>query len=411
MTTTDTGHAVDRVASRLQGTGPSPMMLLAARAADMRANGRDVISLATGEPDFDTPEHIQMAAVEAMRRGDTHYTFVDGIKPLKSAVRDKFARENGLEYALDQIGIYTGGKHIIFNALTATVEPGDEVLFGWPTYPSYIDAIRICGGTPVGITTDASASFKITPDALDNAITRNTRWFILNSPSNPTGVAYSRDELAALASVLLKYPQVLILSDDIYEHLLYTQTPFATIAEVEPRLIDRTLTMNGVSKAYSMTGWRLGYAAGPAWLIRNMATVASITVSCPSSISQAAAIAALNGPQDARESFRRTFHERRDLISAALDTAPHIECPAPDGAFYLFPSCKAALGRITPAGRKLTTDTEFAEYILEDAGVAIVPGSTFGAPGHFRASFASDTNELQKAASRIAEATEKLVEA
>ncbi|MBX3598825.1 MAG: pyridoxal phosphate-dependent aminotransferase [Rhizobiaceae bacterium] len=402
------GNNAVHVAARLSGTGPSPMMMLAARAADLRAQGRNVISLATGEPDFDTPSHIQDAAVEAMRKGDTHYTFVDGTKAAKAAVRDKFLRENELSFDENEVGVYTGGKHVIFNALSATVDPGDEVLFGLPTFPSYIDAIRYCGGVPVGVETQASGGWKLTPDSLDKALSPKTRWVILNSPSNPTGSAYSRAELHALAAILLRYPQVLVLSDDIYEHLLYSPEPFATIAQVEPKLASRTLTMNGLSKAYSMTGWRIAYAGGPAWLVKAMATVASITVSCPSSISQAAAVAALTGPQDARNAFAETFRQRRDLFVASLNQAPHLRCPLPDGAFYVFPSCEAAIGLVTPKGKRLASDADFAEYILDEANVAIVPGSTFGAPGHFRASFALDTQQLLEAAKRIKKATEAL---
>ncbi|WP_433995487.1 pyridoxal phosphate-dependent aminotransferase [Bradyrhizobium macuxiense] len=377
------------------------MLALVARAASLRSVGRDVISLALGEPDCDTPTHIQEAAFIAMRNGDTHYTASDGTKALKEAIRRKFERENSLTFALNEISVGSGAKQVIYNALAATVDEGDEVIVPLPYYPSYVEITRLVGGEPILVHTQPQNGFKLTPELLERAITTRTKWLILNSPSNPTGTAYSAGELRALAEVLGRHPQVWILADDIYEHLLFADQPFATLAAVDSRLKARTLTVNGVSKAYCMTGWRIGYGAGPAALIASMATIQSQITSCPSSISQAAACAALDGPAGVIDRLRSTFRFRRDLVTTELNRIRGISCAVPDGAFYVFPNCSRVLGRYSPAGRELVTDVDLAHYLLEDAGVAVVPGSDFGMPGHFRISYAADEALLRESVKRI----------
>lgn len=397
-----------RLSARVRRIAPSPMLKLAAKAASLKAAGHDIISLATGEPDFDTPEHIRRAACDAIEGGDTHYTAVDGTAPLKAAIVRKFRRDNGLEFRPDQISVGAGAKQVIFNALAATIDAGDEVIVATPTFPSYIEIVRMFGGTPVIVETGPETGFRLEPAALKQAITPRTKWIILNAPGNPSGAVYSRDQLKALADVLLANEHVWILADDIYEHLVYAEVGFETIAAVEPRLAGRTLTVNGVSKAYCMTGWRIGYAGGPAPLVTAMATVQSQVTSCSSSISQAAAVAALDGPQDVLHSLRDAFRARRDAVVAELAKIPGVDCQVPDGAFYAFPSCKRLIGLTIPGGGPISGDRDFAAYLLDAAGVIVVPGSDFGTPGHFRISYAADTAELLEAVRRIGTAVSAL---
>ena len=394
-----------RLAARMKTLAPSPMLKLAAEAARLRAEGRDIISLATGEPDFDTPEHIQAAAIAAMRAGDTHYTAADGTPALKQAIMRKFARENDLKFAQDQISVGSGAKQVIFNALAATVGEGDEVLVPVPYYPSYLEMTRMLGGTPVTIAGDEAQ--RLTAAALEAAITPASRWLILNAPGNPSGIAYSRDELAAFAEVLRRHPHLWVMADDIYEHLLFSGR-FATLAEVAPDLGGRILTVNGVSKAYCMTGWRIGYGAGPAPLIRAMSTVQSQIISCPSSVSQAAAVAALDGPASVVDELRAAFDARRVRIVEALVRIEGVSCPLPDGAFYVLPDVSALIGRSRPDGRPVGNDADIAEWLIQDAGVIVVPGREFGAPGRFRISYAADTALLDEACRRIAASLGKL---
>jgi aspartate aminotransferase len=379
------------------------------RAAELKAEGKDVIGLGAGEPDFDTPDHIKEVAIAAIRAGDTKYTAVDGTKPLKQAIAAKFKRENGLDYALDQVTVNSGGKHTVFNAIVATVDAGDEVLIPTPYWVSYPDIVHVAGGTPVFIHTSLDTGFRVTPEALDRAITPRTKWIILNSPSNPSGAAYSAAQLRALADVLLKHPHVWILSDDMYEHLLYDGFEFATIAQVEPKLYERTLTMNGASKAYAMTGWRIGYAAGPKPLIKAMATLQSQSTSNPCSISQAAVVAALNGPQEFLKERAAAFQQRRDLVVSMLNAAPGLNCPTPEGAFYVYPGCAGLIGKHTPDGKALMSDTDVTRYLLEAVGVAVVQGGAFGLSPHFRISYATSSAILSEACTRIQKACAALV--
>lgn len=399
------GNAPLRLAARMKTLAPSPMLKLATEAARLRAEGRDIISLATGEPDFDTPEHVQTAAIAAMRAGDTHYTAADGTPALKQAIMRKFARENDLEFAQNQISVGSGAKQVIFNALAATVDVGDEVLVPIPYYPSYLEMTRMLGGTPVVI--DGDEKQRLTAEALNAAITPASRWLILNAPGNPSGVAYSRTELASFAEVLRRHAHMWVMADDIYEHLLFSDR-FVTLAEVAPDLRDRILTVNGVSKAYSMTGWRIGYGAGPATLIQAMSTVQSQIISCPSSVSQAAAIAALDGPSAVVDDFRAAFNVRRTRIVEALRRIDGIFCPLPDGAFYVLPDVSALIGRRRPDGRPVENDADIAEWLIQDAGVVVVPGREFGAPGRLRLSYAADAELLDEACRRIAASFAKL---
>jgi aspartate aminotransferase len=389
------------LSTRLAAIKPSPTMAATALAAKLKAEGRDVIGLGAGEPDFDTPDHIKAAANAAIARGETKYTAADGTPALKKAIAAKFKRENNLDYAIDQITVACGGKHIIFNAMMATLNPGDEVIIPAPYWVSYPDIVLLMGGAPVVPVAGMDQGFKITPAQLDAAITPKTKWLILNSPSNPSGAAYSRDELKALASVLMKYPHVWVLTDDIYEHLVYDGFDFATIAEVEPGLLDRTLTMNGVSKAYAMTGWRIGYAAGPKELIKAMGTIQSQSTSNPSSISQAAAVEALNGPQDLLPSWRASFKERRDVVCAMLNDAPGLNCSVPQGAFYVYPDCTGLIGKTTSDGKILEDDSAVATWLIESEGVAVVQGAAFGLSPAFRISYASSLDVLKDACQRI----------
>ena len=380
---------------------PSPTMAVTAKAAELRAAGQDVIGLGAGEPDFDTPDPIKQAAIAAIGRGETKYTKVDGTPELKAAIIAKFKRENGLDYAPEQITVNAGGKHTIFNAMMASLNPGDEVLIPTPYWVSYPDIVLIAGGTPVMVETSIDSGFKVTPDALAAAITPKSKWLIFNSPSNPSGAAYSRDEIKALTDVLVDHPRLWVLTDDMYEHIVYDGFEFATVAQVEPRLYERTLTMNGVSKAYAMTGWRIGYAGGPAELIKAIAKVQSQSTSNPCSISQAAAVEALSGAQDFIPERAKVFQERRDLVVSMLNQADGISCPTPGGAFYVYPSCAGAIGRKTPDGRTIESDLDFVTYLLEAQGVAAVHGEAFGLSPHFRVSYATSTELLEAACQRI----------
>jgi aspartate aminotransferase len=389
------------IASRIGRIKPSPTVAAGQKARELRAQGRDIISLDAGEPDFDTPDSIKEAGITAIRTGQTKYTPVDGTVALKEAVAAKFKRENGLDYGIDQITIGAGGKHVLFNALMATLDPGDEVIVPAPYWVSYPDMTILAEGTPVIVECPESKGFKLQPEDLERAITPKTKWLIMNSPSNPTGAAYSRAELKALADVLMRHPHVHVLNDDMYEHLVYDDFEFATIAQVEPGLYDRTLTVNGVSKSYAMTGWRIGYAGGPAPLIKAMAKIQSQSTTNPSSISQAAAVAALNGPQDFIAERAAAFSERRDLVVSMLNQAKGITCHRPEGAFYVFPSCAGTIGLKTPAGKEIASDEDFASYLLTEAGVSVVFGAAFGLSPFFRISYAASTESLEEACRRI----------
>ncbi|MDP9137797.1 MAG: pyridoxal phosphate-dependent aminotransferase, partial [Pseudomonadota bacterium] len=371
------------------------------RAAELKAQGRDIIALAAGEPDFDTPDNIKDAAIAAIRRGETKYTIVDGIGELKRAIIAKFKRENGLDYRPAQVSVGTGGKQVLFNALLATVNPGDEVIVPAPYWVSYPDIVRLADGVPVFAPTTLERGFKLQPEALDRAITAKTKWLVFNSPSNPSGAAYSQSELKSLTDVLVEHPHVWVLTDDMYEHLVYDDFNFVTPAQVEPRLQDRTLTMNGVSKAYCMTGWRIGYGAGPERLIKAMAKLQSQSTSNPSSIAQWAAVEALNGPQEFIARNNTVFKERRDLVVSMLNQAKGITCPTPQGAFYVYPSCAGAIGRSSPSGRAIRTDADFVSELLDCEGVAVVHGAAFGMEPHFRISYATATLALEEACQRI----------
>jgi aspartate aminotransferase len=396
------------LAARLSAIKPSATMAATARAAELKAEGRDIISLGAGEPDFDTPENIKDAAIAALRAGDTKYTAVDGTPALKAAIVEKFRRENGLEYEISQITVACGGKHILFNAMMATLDPGDELILPAPFWVSYPDIVLLAGGTPVAVEAPLAQEFKITPDQLAAAITPKTKWLILNSPSNPTGAAYTRDELKALADVLLAHPQVWILTDDIYEHIVYDNFEFTTIAQVEPRLYERTVTMNGVSKAYAMTGWRIGYAAGYEPLIKAMAKIQSQSTSNPCSISQAASVEALNGPQDFIPQRAEAFRERRDRVVELLNQAPGLTCAMPAGAFYVYPGCDGLIGKQSADGKVLKDDLDVAAWLLETEGVGVVAGAAFGVSPCFRISYATAMDVLEDACSRIIHACESL---
>jgi|TARA_B100000315_G_scaffold192385_1_gene182815 aspartate aminotransferase len=397
-----TAAALDRIK-------PSPTLAVTAKAQELRAQGRDVISLGAGEPDFDTPDHVKEAAIEAIRSGETHYTPVNGTPALRQAIADKFKRENGLDYGLDQISVGCGGKQVLYNAIMATVDPGDEVVIPAPYWVSYPDIVLLAGGQPVVVDSGLDSGFKVTPDSLAAAITPKSKWLILNSPSNPSGAAYSRDELAALGRVLLDHPQVWVMSDDIYEHLVYDGFEFATIAQVVPELQDRTLTLNGVSKAYAMTGWRVGYAGGPVEVIKAMAKIQSQSTTHTSSISQAAAVEALNGTQDFLTDWVATFAERRDLVVGILNQATGLSCLSPEGAFYVYPSCAELIGKKTPEGSVIANDSDFVTYLLESEGVAAVQGAAFGLEPYFRISYATSTEALEEACKRIQRACAALV--
>jgi aspartate aminotransferase len=396
------------IADRLHRIKPSATIFIANKAMALKAEGRNVIGLAQGEPDFDTPQNIKDAAKRAIDRGETKYTQVDGTPELKKAVCAKFKRENGLDYTPQQISVGTGGKQVLFNALLATVNPGDEVIVPAPYWVSYPDIVLLCDGTPVAVTCPQNNGFKLRPEDLDAAITRKTKWLILNSPSNPSGAAYTAAELKALAEVLMRHKEVWILADDMYEHLTYDDFVFTSLAQVEPGLYGRTLTLNGVSKAYCITGWRIGYGGGPTELIKAMAALQSQSTTNPSSISQAAAVEALNGPQDFIPKHQAIFKQRRDLVVDMLNRCKGIRCPVPEGAFYVYPSCAGAIGARTPEGKVIETDMDFAAYLLDAEGVAVVPGTAFGLAPHFRISYATSNEELSEACTRIARACAKL---
>lgn len=396
------------LAPRLSKVKPSPTLAITKLAQELKAQGKDVIALGAGEPDFDTPQHIKDAAIAAMAAGKTKYTAVDGTSELKQAICAKFKRENGLDYKPNQIIVSNGGKQVIFNTILATVGPGDEVIIPCPYWVSYPDIVNLAEGTPVFIMGKAERGFKISADDLEKAITPQTKWLILNSPSNPTGAAYTAAELRALADVLLKHPQVWILADDIYEHLVYDGFEFKSIAQIEPKLIDRTLTLNGVSKAYSMTGWRIGYAGGPEHLIKKMAEVQGHSTSNASSISQAAATAALNTPMTFIAEWRAAFKKRRDMVVDALNKIPGITCAKPEGAFYVYPSCAGLIGKVTPEGKVLQTDEDVCNYFLNSEGVAVVFGAGFGYAPYFRISYAASEASLMDACGRLKRACERL---
>ena len=380
---------------------PSATLAVTARARELKREGRDVIGLGAGEPDFDTPDNIKAAAIEAIHRGETKYTDADGMPELKAAIVAKFARENGLTYETNQIHVASGGKPVIYNAFVATLNPGDEVIVPAPYWVSYPDMVLLAGGEPVTVIGEEADGFKLRPEVLDAAITPKTKWLILNSPSNPTGAAYTRAELEALAVVLRKHPQVWILTDDMYEHLVYGDFDYVTMAQVAPDLYDRTLTCNGVSKAYAMTGWRIGYAGGPKPLIDLMRKVASQTTSNPSSISQWAAVEALNGPQDFLAERSAAFEKRRDLVVSMLNQATGIRCPTPEGAFYVYPSIEGVIGKTTPSGVVITDDEVFTAELLNQEGVAVVQGAAFGLSPYFRISYATSEAVLEEGCRRI----------
>ena len=389
------------IADGLSRMKPSATMAVTQKARDLKAKGREIISLSVGEPDFDTPDHIKAAGIKAIERGETKYPPVCGIVPLREAVAAKFKRENGLDYKVAQTIVGTGGKQVLFNAFMATMNPGDEVLIPAPYWVSYPDMVLLCGGTPVTVPTLLAHDYKLRADELDRAITPRTKWLILNSPSNPSGAAYTRDELKALTDVLLRHPHVYILTDDMYEHLVYGDFVFTTPAQVEPALYDRTLTMNGVSKAYAMTGWRIGYAAGPERLIKAMDILQGQQTSGACTIAQWAAVEALNGPQDHLPMFKRAFEERRDLVVSMLNQAKHLRCPSPEGAFYVYPSCADAIGRKTPEGVTIENDEDFVSALLDQQGVAVVQGTAFGSGPNFRVSYATSTSVLEDACRKI----------
>jgi aspartate aminotransferase len=390
------------LADHLKRIKPSPTIAVTDKARALKAAGRNVIGLGAGEPDFDTPDNIKEAAIKAIREGRaSKYTNVDGIAELKQAVAAKFKRENGLGYKPSQVTIGTGGKQVLYNAFVATLNPGDEVIIPAPYWVSYPDMVNLAGGTPVEVVCSMENGFKIRPEQLEKAITPKTKWFLLNSPSNPTGGAYSRAELKALTDVLMRHPHVHVMTDDMYEHLVYDDFEFCTPAQVEPKLYERTLTINGTSKAYCMTGWRIGYAGGPEPLIKAMAMIQSQSTSNPAAASQWAAVEALNGPQDFIARHNKIFKERRDLVVSMLNQANGIKCPTPEGAFYVYPSCAGTIGKTASTGKKIATDEDFVTELLEAEGVAVVQGTAFGLGPAFRISYATKTEDLEEACRRI----------
>ncbi|WP_108881179.1 aminotransferase class I/II-fold pyridoxal phosphate-dependent enzyme [Anderseniella sp. Alg231-50] len=389
------------IADSLTRIQPSATIAISTKAMELKAAGRDVIGLSAGEPDFDTPDNIKEAAIKAIRDGRTKYTPVDGVPELKQAICAKFERDNGLKYKPSQVSVGTGGKQVLFNALLATLNPGDEVIVPAPYWVSYPDIVLLGGGKPVFVETTLDNGFKLQADALEAAITPKTKWLVFNSPSNPSGAAYSHAELKALTDVLMRHPQVWVLTDDMYEHLVYDDFKFVTPAQVEPALLERTLTMNGVSKAYAMTGWRIGFAAGPEILINAMRKLQSQSTSNPSSISQWAAVEALNGPQDFIASNNEKFKDRRDLVVSMLNQARGLSCPTPEGAFYVYPSCEGLIGKTTPSGHLIKNDEDFVTALLADEGVAAVHGAAFGLEPFFRVSYATSNEALEDACERI----------
>jgi aspartate aminotransferase len=390
------------LAEHISRIKPSPTIAVTDKARALKAAGRNVIGLGAGEPDFDTPDNIKQAAIKAIQSGKaSKYTQVDGMPELKEAVAGKFKRENGLNYKTSQITVGAGGKQVLYNAFMVTLNPGDEVIIPAPYWVSYPDMVLLAGGKPVEVVAGMESGFKIRPEALERAITPRTKWFLLNSPSNPTGAAYTQAELKALAEVLKRHPHVYVMTDDMYEHLVYDDFKFFTPAQVEPSLYERTLTINGTSKAYCMTGWRIGYAGGPEPLIKAMAMIQSQSTTNPAAVSQWAAVEALNGPQDFIARHNKIFKERRDLCVSMLNQSNGIKCPTPDGAFYVYPSCAGTIGKTSPAGKKLVTDEDFVSELLEAEGVAVVHGSAFGVGPAFRISYATKTEDLEEACRRI----------
>ena len=390
------------LADQLKRIKPSATIAVTDKARALKAAGRDVIGLGAGEPDFETPDNIKLAAIRAISEGKTSkYTAVDGMPELKAAIARKFKRENGLDYKPSEIIVGTGGKQVLYNALVATINPGDEVIIPAPYWVSYPDMVLLAGGEPVAVATTMKTGFKMQPEALEQAITPKTKWIIFNSPSNPTGAAYARAELKAVTDVLLRHPHVHVMADDMYEHLVYDDFEFFSPAQLEPRLYERTLTVNGVSKAYCMTGWRIGYAGGPEPLIKAMAMIQSQSTSNPTAVSQWAAVEALDGPQDFIPKHNKIFKERRDLCVSMLNQAKGIQCPKPEGAFYVYPSCAGTMGKTAPTGKKLATDEDFVTELLEAEGVAVVQGAPFGVSPAFRISYATATSALEEACTRI----------
>ena len=387
---------------------PSATLAQTNKVMELRAAGKQVIALQAGEPDFPTPDNIKAAAIKAIEENQTRYTTVDGTLALKQAIVAKFKRENGLDYKTNEVSVGTGGKQVLYNALMATLNPGEEVIMAAPYWVSYPDMVMLAGGTPVVVETSIDTKFKMRAEDLEAAITPNTKWVLLNSPSNPSGAAYTRDELKAITDVLMRHEHVWVMTDDMYEHIVYEGFQFATPAQVEPALFPRTLTVNGVSKAYSMTGWRIGYAAGPQPLIKAMSKIQSQSTSNPSSISQAAAVEALNGPQDFIEERQVNFQERRDLVVSMLNQTNGITCATPEGAFYVYPSCAGLIGKKTPDGKVIESDLDFANYLLESENVAVVQGEAFGLSPYFRISYATSVQELEEACSRIQRAAAAL---
>ncbi len=388
------------ISDSLKKIKPSPTIAVTQKARELKAAGKDVIGLGAGEPDFDTPDNIKQAAIKAINDGDTKYTAVDGTPALKKAIVEKFKKENNLDYTTDQITVGAGGKHVIYNAMMATLNDGDEVIIPAPYWVSYPDIVLLAGGKPVVMECDEKQGFKINPSDLEKFITPKTKWIILNSPSNPTGACYSENDIKAIAAVLEKHKHIYILSDDIYEHVTYEGFKFFTIAQIES-LKERVLTMNGVSKAYSMTGWRIGYAAGPKDIVKAIAKIQSQSTTNPSSISQAASVEALSGTQDFIKKRADSFQERRDFVVNALNAIDGIECLNPDGAFYVFPSCKGLMGKKDPNGNEIKSDTDFVQSLLENSGIAVVQGSAFGLEGFFRISYATSMDNLKKAMDKI----------
>ncbi len=396
------------LADRLNRIKPSPTMAVTGRAQELKAAGHDVIGLGAGEPDFDTPDNVKQAAIDAIKAGDTKYTAVDGTPALKKAVSAKFKRDNGLDYAPQQINVGVGGKQVLFNAILATVDEGDEVIIPTPYWVSYPDMVLLAGGTPVFVATSAETSFRMRPEDLEAAITSRTKWLILNSPSNPTGAAYSPDEMKALTDVLMRHPHVWVMADDIYEKITYNNFVFSTVVQVEPGLFDRTLTVNGVSKAYAMTGWRIGFAGGPVELIKAMGKLQSQSTTNAASISQAAAVEALNGDQSFLEPRNAAFKKRRDMVVGRLNDTPGLSCLTPEGAFYVYPSCAGMIGKNTPEGKTITSSEDYATYLLESVGVAVVHGVAFGLDPYFRISYATADEILEDACGRIKKASAAL---
>ncbi|KZY00640.1 MULTISPECIES: pyridoxal phosphate-dependent aminotransferase [unclassified Sulfitobacter] len=392
---------MELLSATLDRVKPSPTIAVTTKAAELKAAGRDVIGLGAGEPDFDTPDNIKEAGIAAIRAGKTKYTAVDGIPELKQAICDKFRRDNGLSYTPAQVSVGTGGKQVLYNALMATLNPGEEVVIPAPYWVSYPDMVLLAGGEPVIAPATLETDFKLSPEALEAAITPRTKWFIFNSPSNPTGAGYTRDELKALTDVLMRHPHVWVMSDDMYEHLAYDDFTFCTPAEVEPALYDRTLTVNGVSKAHAMTGWRIGYAAGPEKLIGAMRKIQSQSTSNPCTISQWAAVEALSGPQDYIAPNNEMFARRRDLVVAMLNEIEGVTCPKPEGAFYVYPSIAGLIGKTSKGGAEITDDQAFATALLEETGVAVVFGAAFGVSPNFRVSYATSDDVLKEACARI----------